>query len=269
MIIFSNCKINIGLRILRKRNDGYHDLETVFCAVPWQDIIEAVRTESTENFTASGIVIDIDAGSNLCMKAYRLLKNLYNLPPVHLHLHKTVPAGAGLGGGSADAAFTLKLLDQKFRLGLTEEELIALALQLGSDCPFFIINRPSLATGRGENLKPVDLAALRPFTLVIVNPGIHISTAWAFANITPNADVQPLEDLIKIPVEAWKDHITNDFEPAVFQLHPQIGEIKKQLYDAGAVYASLSGSGSSVFGLFRNSPSLAMDHRSFMLETVL
>ena len=256
MIIFPNSKINLGLRIVRKRADGYHDLETVFYPIPFQDAIEVIRPQQPAmSFTQSGLAIDGDPAQNLCMKAYALLQRMHDLPPVQLHLHKAVPTGGGLGGGSADAAFTLKLLNRKFNLNLTTEQLLDLALQLGSDCPFFIANKPCIATGRGELLEPIDLSHLQRYKLVVITPGIHISTAWAFSQVQPNHNGPSLREVITGPVEEWKTLLVNDFESVVFQAHGVIAQVKQSLYDKGAVYASMTGSGSSVFGLFQQSPS--------------
>lgn len=256
MIIFSNCKINLGLRVVRKRGDGYHDLETVFYPVPFNDAIEVVRSQGQMQFSQSGLAVDAPPDQNLCMKAYALVQQSYELPPVQLHLHKAVPTGAGLGGGSANAAFTLQLLNRKFNLNLATDQLLDLALQLGSDCPFFIINKPCIATGRGEFLKTIDLSHLRIYKLVIVNPGIHISTAWAFSQVRPDDKGHAVSEAINRPVTTWKETLVNDFEPVVFHAYPAIAQIKQTLYDKGAVYASMSGSGSAVFGLFERVPEL-------------
>lgn len=257
MIIFSNCKINLGLSILRKRADGYHDLETVFYPVPLHDVIEVIRPQQQEmSFTQSGVPVDGEPSQNLCLKAYSLLQRTHDLPPVQMHLHKTIPMGAGLGGGSANAAYTLKLLNRKFSLSLTNDQLLDLALQLGSDCPFFILNEPCIATGRGEFMAPVELPHLRLYQLVIVHPGIHVSTPLAFSKISPDDSRPSLREAMNRPVIEWKDMLKNDFEPVVFDMHPAIARIKQQLYEKGAVYASMSGSGSSVFGLFEEAPVL-------------
>jgi len=250
VIIFSNCKINLGLRVVRKRNDGYHDLETVFYPVPFHDVIEAIRTENGMEFTTSGNVIDGKPEQNLCMKAFDLLNRSHNIPPIQLHLHKNIPAGAGLGGGSANGAMTLRLLNNKLNLGLSTDQLLDLSLQLGSDCPFFIINKPCFATGRGEIFESVDLSHVKKYKLVLVNPGIHVSTALAFSKVKPAVPVRSAREIVMQPVATWKDELVNDFEEAVFAEHPAIGQIKQSMYDAGAVYASMSGSGSTVFGLF-------------------
>lgn len=268
MIIFSNCKINLGLHVARRRADGYHDLETVFYPLPLEDIIEVIRTEQPSvQFNTSGIVVDAAPAQNLCMKAYELLKRSFDLPPVQLHLHKSIPAGAGLGGGSANAAFTLKLLNNKFNLGLSIQQLLDMALQLGSDCPFFIVNKPCIATGRGEILEPVDLSKLASYKIVIVNPGIHVSTAWAFSQVTPRDNGDSIRDVIQQPVDTWKDKLVNVFEGPVFNAHPEVGAIKEHLYNKGAVYAAMSGSGSTVYGLFDNEPVLDLPEH-YMIRNI-
>ena len=256
MIVFPNCKINLGLRILRKRNDGFHDLETVFYPLPLYDVLEIIgdadsnQNETAIKFSSSGISITGTTADNLCIKAYHLLqKDFPQLPPVQMHLHKAIPTGAGLGGGSADAAFALKLISEKFNLDLSTSQLINYSLQLGSDCPFFIINKPCFATGRGEILEPLstDLSA---YTFIIVNPGIHINTAKAFSGITPALPAKSVNEIIQQPVETWKAELINDFEKSVFSQHPEIEIIKNNLYQKGAIYAAMSGSGSTVYGIF-------------------
>lgn len=255
MITFPNCKINLGLSITGKREDGYHNLETVFYPVPLKDALEIItappeKAIPTVEFSASGLTVDGTPENNLCVKAWHLLKNDFpSLPSVRLHLHKVIPMGAGLGGGSADGAFTLQLLNNTYKLGLTNEQLISYALQLGSDCPFFILNTPCFATGRGEIMQPIDLA-LSGYTFVLVNPGIHVSTGWAFANITPQQPAVSIKDIIQQPVATWKNRLINDFEAPVMQQYPTIQQVREQLYDAGAIYASMTGSGSTVFGIF-------------------
>jgi 4-diphosphocytidyl-2-C-methyl-D-erythritol kinase len=255
MILFPNCKINIGLNITSKRNDGYHDLETVFYPIGIRDAIEVIEKYvhppiNNIQCSISGLPVAGDIETNLCARAYHLLKKDFpSLPAVQLHLHKAIPAGAGLGGGSADGAFTLKLLNKKFSLGLSENKLLEYAFQLGSDCAFFIFNKPCLAAGRGEILEPVNLD-LSAYKILIVHPGIHISTAWAFMNIVPAARKKPIKEIITEPVAAWKDELKNDFEEPVFEKYPEIKSIKGKLYEAGAVYASMTGSGSAVYGIF-------------------
>ena len=264
MLVFPNCKINLGLNITRKRSDGYHDLETIFYPIPLCDALEVIADPDAINnlqpqggtrFSTSGLPIAGNHENNLCVKAYRLLKNDFpSLPSVQMHLHKIIPMGAGLGGGSSDGAFALQLINQKFELGITEEQLLDYALELGSDCPFFIINKPCFATGRGEHLQPVDLN-LKGLHLVLVNPGIHVSTREAFSNIKPATPATSLLDIIASPIHRWKDHLSNDFEAGVFQLHPELAKIKQALYNSGTIYASMTGSGSTVFGIFQQPPS--------------
>ncbi|MBB1282813.1 4-(cytidine 5'-diphospho)-2-C-methyl-D-erythritol kinase [Flavisolibacter sp. BT320] len=254
MILFPNCKINLGLHILRKREDGYHDLQTIFYPFPLKDALEVVRHPSPPvtdvEYSGSGLQVQGDLSNNICIKAYHLLKQDFpDLAPVKMHLHKTIPMGAGLGGGSADGAFTLLLLNQKFNLGLSEEALLQYALQLGSDCPFFIRNQPSFATGRGEILEPISLD-LSGYQFVVVNPGIHVNTGWAFSQIRPMAERPSLKEIVQKPVETWKESLSNDFESPVSRQHPQIGRIKNLLSEQGAVYAAMTGSGSTVFGIF-------------------
>lgn len=255
MVNFPNCKINLGLNIIHKRPDGYHDLETVFYPIGIKDILEIITDqEITESgnmiYTASGIPVDGDLVNNLCCKAYLLLKNNFpQLPSIKMHLHKNIPIGAGLGGGSADGAFTLTLLNQKYQLGLNQQQLIDYALQLGSDCPFFILNKPCWGKGRGELLTEIELD-LHQYQFLIVNPGIHISTAWAFSQINPSKALYPIDETILIPIGQWKNILINDFEEPVVKKYPEIGAIIHELYTSGAVYASLSGSGSTVYGIY-------------------
>jgi len=267
VIAFPNCKINLGLHILQKRADGFHDLETVFYPIALQDGLEIIQNDSSLQkdieFTNSGLTIDAQAEDNICVKAYHVLKkNFPQLPPVKMHLHKVIPSGAGLGGGSADGAFALVLLNKKFRLELNEQQLIQYALQLGSDCPFFIINKPAFAEGRGEHLQPINLD-LSAFQFVLINPKIHINTGWAFSQITPNRKRELLKKIVDLPVSEWKKYLKNDFEQAVFSHYPEIKAIKDQLYEQGAVYASMSGSGSTVYGLFEKITHPQLDFPSY------
>ena len=252
MVRFPNCKINLGLHILGKREDGFHNLQTVFYPIAFTDVLEVLPSKNTTiEFTATGLAVDGKAADNLCIKAYHLLKQSFpQLPVVKIHLHKVIPLGAGLGGGSADAAFMIQLLNEKFQLNLSREQMINYALQLGSDCPFFILNKPCFATGRGEVLEAisVDLSA---YTIVLINPGIHINTGWAFSKITPTLPVQSIKTIIQQPIHTWKDELKNDFESAVFTAHPAIKSIKETLYAHGAIYAAMSGSGSTVYGIFQ------------------
>ncbi len=254
MLAFPNCKINLGLNIIRKRADGFHDLETVFYPVyKLHDALEILPSNAPIapiDFNMTGLPVDGDSANNLCVKAYELLQKDYPaLPAIQMHLHKAIPMGAGLGGGSADGAFTLKLLNEVFNLKLSSAQLINYALQLGSDCPFFILNKPCFATGRGEVMNELPLQ-LSGYSIVLINPGIHVNTGWAFGQITPQQPQMDVQQLIQQPIETWKDIVKNDFEPAVINGHPIIGTIKETLYQNGAVYASMSGSGSTVYGIF-------------------
>lgn len=254
MVFFPNCKINLGLHIREKRTDGFHNLETVFLPVPLKDALEVVQTgDNSCQLTVSGIAIDAHAADNICVKAYRLLQAHHpQLPGIHIHLHKGIPAGAGLGGGSADGAFMLQLLNHKFNLELSNETLEVLALQLGSDCPFFIRNQPCYATGRGEIMEPLQLP-LAGYTLLLVNPRIHVHTGWAFQQLPANRPHYQIQQIVAQPVTEWKNQLINDFELPVFSAYPEIAAIRDQLYAEGAVYAAMSGTGATVFGLFPSS----------------
>ena len=257
MVVFPNCKINIGLRIGSKRADGFHNLSTIFIPIPLTDAVEIIPATSANGkqviYSQSGIAIDGNEADNLCIKAYYLLqKDFPQLPAVRMHLHKNIPMGAGLGGGSADASFTLQLLNKQFQLNLSTTQLIDYSLQLGSDCPFFIINKPCIATGRGEILEEL-LLDLSSYTIMLVNPGIHINTGWAFKQLQLSGTESAPDNLtaiIKEPINSWKNDLTNDFELPVFHLHPEIKKIKEVLYSNGAKYAAMSGSGSTIFGIF-------------------
>ncbi len=255
MIVFPNSKINLGLNILRKRSDGYHDLETIFYPIPLTDILEIIENKHPEDspnmpFATSGFSVPGAASSNICAKAYKLLKKDFpKLPFIRMHLHKCVPLGAGLGGGSSDASFALKVLNKLFNLGLTDQQLMDYAHKLGSDCPFFILNKPCFATGRGEILEEIaiDLSA---YKFVIVNPGIHIHTGDTFVKLKPALPIKSIREIIAQPIETWKKELQNDFEKIVFEQYHEIADIKVTLYAAGAIYASMSGSGSTVYGIF-------------------
>ncbi|MEN9350173.1 MAG: hypothetical protein RL372_1151 [Bacteroidota bacterium] len=264
MICFPTCKINLGLRITQKRADGFHALETVFYPLSLTDALEIISADSNAStpltFTSSGLTIGGSEADNLCCKAYWLLKKDYpNLPNIKMHLHKNIPMGAGLGGGSSDGAFTLTLLNQLFNLQITEQALLHYALQLGSDCPFFILNSPAFATGRGEILTPTNVN-LEGYSIVVVNPGIGISTKMAFSLITPNQPSTHLPDILNLPIIAWKDALINDFEAPIFKAYPELQTIKETLYQKGAVYAAMTGTGSTVYGIF---PSSIIDESSF------
>lgn len=260
MITFPNVKINLGLSITEKRSDGYHNLETVFYPVALEDALE-VRTSSAaapdRKFTLHqhGLEIAGKPEDNLVAKAYQLLDEEFNLPPVDIHLFKHIPSGAGLGGGSSDAAFMLKLLNEHFHLNLPDNQLEAYAATLGADCAFFIRNKPTFAEGIGNIFSPIELS-LSGYGIMIVKPDIFVSTREAFSNIHPKRPEHPIKEVIQRPVSEWKETLINDFEASVFPLHPAIEAIKQELYNQGAAYASMSGSGSSVFGLFAPEASL-------------
>lgn len=252
MITFPNAKINLGLNITEKRPDGYHNLETVFYPIPLEDALEICPRQENEgsySLTQSGLTIEGEADRNLVVKAFKLLNETYNLPPTDIFLHKRIPSGAGLGGGSADAAFMLKLLNEAYNLHLTDEQLEDYAARLGADCAFFIRNRATYAEGIGNIFSPVELS-LAGWQLLLVKPDIFVSTRDAFARIRPRHPERNVKEIIAQPVESWKDCLVNDFEESVFPQFPAIGDIKAELYRLGAVYASMSGSGSSVYGLF-------------------
>jgi 4-diphosphocytidyl-2-C-methyl-D-erythritol kinase len=254
MVVFPNCKINIGLNITGKRPDGFHDLQTIFYPIAIKDALEIIENKTGDEaviFTSSGNEIDAKPTENLCVSAYQLLKKDFpKLPAVQIHLHKNIPIGAGLGGGSADAAFTLQLLNSKFSLSLSQKDLSKYAATLGSDCAFFLLNKPCYATGRGELVQAVDLN-LTSYKILLINPGIHINTVWAFSQLNLSTKKQPeLNQLIKQPIQNWKNQLTNDFEAPVFAAYPEIEFIKNNLYQQGAIYAAMSGSGSSVYGIF-------------------
>jgi 4-diphosphocytidyl-2-C-methyl-D-erythritol kinase len=272
MLLFPHAKINLGLYILQKREDGYHELETIFYPVKHlRDILEVVinpdpNPETDLIFTTSGLTIEGSNDQNLCIKAYRLLKKHFpDLPAIRMHLHKHIPMGAGLGGGSSDGAFTLRLLNQKFNLQLTDDQLIKYALQLGSDCPFFIYEQPCIGKGRGELLTPIDFS-LEDYQIIIVHPGIHVSTAEAFKKLNRTKDYQDqrkdISDILQQPIDQWRNRLINDFQETVCLLHPEISFIIKQLYEQGALYASLSGSGSAVYGIFEKDVKPILDFPS-------
>ena len=253
MITYPNAKINLGLNIVEKRPDGYHNLETVFYPINLQDALEVNVQEGEDEFSlkVSGVPIEGEPENNLVVKAYRLLKKDYpDIPAIDIHMYKHIPTGAGLGGGSSDAAFMIKLLNEKFRLNLSIEKMEEYAAILGADCAFFIQNKPVFATGIGNIFEPIQLS-LKGYHLVLVKPDIFVSTKDAFAHITPMKPTQSLKEIIRMPVETWRATMKNDFEESVFQKFPEIAAIKDKLYDLGAIYASMSGSGSSVFGIFR------------------
>lgn len=252
MLVFPNAKINLGLQITERRADGYHNLLSCFVPIGWADALEVIPAERF-SFASSGISIPGDPAKNLCVRAYDALNTDFGLPPVQMHLHKLVPIGAGLGGGSADAAFALKLLNARFTLGLTTAQLETYARPLGADCAFFVQNRPMYCTQKGDVFLDIDLD-LHGLTLVLVYPDLAISTAEAYAGVEPRQPKTPLNELLAAPIETWKEVVYNDFENSLFPKYPVLAAIKQQLYDLGAVYASMSGSGSTIYGLFSAPP---------------
>ena len=254
MIVFPNAKINLGLNIVEKRPDGFHELETCFYPAPWREALEIVESDRTV-VTTSGIEIP-DDGENIVLRAYYLLKDDYELPPVHIHLHKVIPIGAGLGGGSADAAFTLMLLNTLYSLNINHDDLVKYAVRLGADCAFFINNRPLLASGIGEQFTDLDISLSDKF-IILVYPNIHIPTKEAYSSIDPKMpSVRINEILVNADIQDWKELLKNDFEKPLFKKHLILKDIKANLYNAGAIYASMSGSGSCIYGLFDEDPAL-------------
>jgi 4-diphosphocytidyl-2C-methyl-D-erythritol kinase len=253
MLCFPNAKINIGLNIIERRPDNFHNLETVFYPIPLSDILEILEKDSFADAKAELVITGMEiAGNpeaNLCIKAYKLLDKEFDLPPVKIVLHKIIPMGAGLGGGSSDGAFTLTLLNSLFELNLTTEQLINYASKLGSDCPFFINNKPAFGTEKGNRLKNIALN-LADHYLVLVKPPVFVGTAEAYAGIVPHWPSGSAAEWVKSPMKHWKSHIINDFEKSVFEKHPEIKAIKSELYNHGAIYASMTGSGSAVYGIF-------------------
>lgn len=261
MVSFPPCKINLGLNVIRRREDGYHDIATCFYPVPWNDVLEIIPARNF-TFSSSGEPVPGPTADNLCVKAYELLKCDFWLKPVAIHLHKLVPIGAGLGGGSADGAYTLKILNELFDLSLSAERLKDYAARLGSDCPFFVDNVPTIGRGRGEVLEPVNVTLKDKF-VIIVKPDVSISTAEAFAEIIPMEPQSDIRTIVETkPFEQWRHLLRNDFEPSLFRRFPIIESIHAKLYAFGATYSSVSGSGSAVFGLFDNEVDLRHEFKS-------
>ncbi len=256
MISFANCKINLGLNIINKRPDGYHNIETLFFPLHQADILEVVLPgeELSEGhdylLKQTGIVVDCPPEKNILVKALNALKEVRDIPCVFMHLHKQVPMGAGLGGGSSDAAQLIKTLNSMLDLNLSTEEMEKILAKVGADCPFFVQNKPSLASGIGEILRPVEFDTLKGKYIRLIKPEIHVSTAEAYGGVTPREPEIHIEEIIKRPIEEWQGLLVNDFEESVFKAHPQLAEIKQWLIDNGAIYAAMSGSGSTIFGIF-------------------
>ncbi len=260
MLTFSPCKINIGLNIINKRKDGFHNLETIFYPVNFlNDIIEIIPSNTNQDYYHfSGISISVELGENLCFKTINLLRQNYQFPNIELYLHKTVPMGAGLGGGSANVANIINLIDNLFNLKISFSDKIVLASSLGSDCAFFISAKPSIGTQKGDVLEPIDVN-LQNYYLTIVKPTCHVSTADAYSKVTPKTNEVKLIDAICKPIIEWQNFIINDFEISVFKKFPEIEKIKDKLYQKGALYAQMSGSGSAVFGIFQQEPNIEWD----------
>jgi 4-diphosphocytidyl-2-C-methyl-D-erythritol kinase len=256
MICFPNAKINLGLHVVSRRTDGYHNLETVFYPIGLKDGLEIVPTQASKQnyrFFQTGAPLEGNPESNLVVRARNLIAEEKALPEMDILLFKGIPSGAGMGGGSSDAAFMLDLLNRSFELGYSTEELMLRAGRLGADCPFFLLNKPAFASGTGDRLEPIDIN-LNDYTLLVVKPNATVSTKEAYAMIAPRTPATPLKEIVGNPPETWREALKNDFEPPVFKKFPEICRVKQQLYEMGAVYASMSGSGASVFGLFREKP---------------
>lgn len=260
MILFPCCKINLGLNVVGVRPDGYHDIETVFYPVPLLDALEVAEMDAKFpshydcDLKVTGNAVDCDEQKNLVVKAYQLLRQHYPIPRAHIHLHKRIPSQAGLGGGSSDAAYTLRLLNAQFCMGLSDDALRQMAARLGADCPFFIGDGAAYATGIGDQLSPMDAKILVGYWLAIVKPDVSISTAEAYAGVTVEKPAKNCRDIVRQDIATWRNELTNSFEPSVYDRHPRLREIKDHLYRMGALYAQMSGSGSAHFGIFREEP---------------
>lgn len=262
MIVFPCAKINLGLNIVSKREDGYHNLETVFYPIPLYDVLEIkymdekFPSDTACDLKVTGNVVDCNEQKNLVVKAYHILAADYQLPRIHTHLYKHIPSQAGLGGGSSDAAFMIRLLDERFRLNIGNPEMERYAARLGADCAFFIEAEPAYAEGIGDVLMPADGpdGNLQGYYLCVVKPDVAVSTKEAYSAITPKKPAKSCRDIVRQPIETWKEELVNDFEEPIFKMHPELEAIKQKLYDQGAVYASMSGSGSALYGIFKEEP---------------
>jgi len=250
MINFPFAKINLGLHVVEKRVDGFHAIETLFYPVALHDVLEVLPSDIF-SIRLYGLHVEGNAEENLCVKAYRLLQEKFKIPPVSIHLYKNIPTGAGLGGGSSDGAAMLKILNDLFSLQLSVEQLEFYAAQLGSDCPFFIHQKPMFATGRGEVLSVSEIN-LQSYFIVLAKPSLFVSTADAYSGVTPKQPKQPLLQKLSVPIDQWKNELVNDFEISVFEKFPLLAQLKQQFYNAEATYAAMSGSGATIFGLFDN-----------------
>ena len=274
MITFPLAKINLGLNVVERRPDGYHNLQTVFMPVPLTDALEvyemdaAFPSEVDCDLKVTNIAVEGDEQRNLVVRAYNMLKAEFpQMPRVHAHLRKDIPTQAGMGGGSSDCAAMLLLLNRMFSLGLTQQQLIDRAARLGADCPIFILNRPAYAEGIGEKLTPIELS-LQDYYLAIVRPNIPVPTKEAFSRIKPHMPAKNCLDIVRQPIDTWRHELVNDFEESVFALHPEIGAVKQRLYDLGAVYAAMSGSGSALFGIFKKEPALEGEFQGMYKKVV-
>ena len=269
MICFPNAKINLGLNVVAKRADGYHNIETIFYPIALKDALEVIPSKEKLPYRlfSTGIDVCTISENNLVTKALSLIGAEKEIPNIDIHLLKTIPSGAGLGGGSADGAFMLKLLNETYTLGYTDKQLHQFALKLGADCPFFLRNKPAFASGIGEQLEDVDLS-LQDYYLVVVKPDVFVSTKEAYANVVTKQPAMSLREIVKMPMSEWRNHMHNDFETSIFTKHPAIAAIKQNLYDNGAIYASMSGSGTSVYGFFEEKPTLSFPNH-FMWNNYL
>lgn len=267
MISFPNCKINLGLHITEKRADGYHNLESCFYPVQWQDMVEVIRSAEL-TFTTTGIPIPQDLKGNLCVQVWEKVKQLYSIEPVHIHLHKAIPIGAGLGGGSADATFTLKNLNQLFELNISEDEMEDILKPLGSDCAFFVRNKPVIALGKGDQFRQTELN-LKGKWIVLVYPNIHISTKEAYAGVIPKQADTNIDEVIATDWTQWKYLLKNDFEYHLFKKYPELNDLKNDLYNSGAVYASMTGSGSCMYGLFDQEPNFESTTTGYIIKKAI
>lgn len=258
MICFPNAKINLGLNVVSKRADGFHNIETIFYPIALKDALEVLPSKYNKKYRlfSTGIDVGADPENNLVIKALSLLSREKPLPHLDIHLLKTIPNGAGLGGGSSDGAFMLKLLNQTFSLGFTDSDLHEIAGKLGADCPFFLRNKPAFASGTGDQFEDIDLS-LEDYFMVIVKPDISVSTMDAYSEIVPKQPAMSLKEIVKMPVHEWRNYMHNDFETSLFKKHPAIAAVKENLYDKGAIYASMSGSGTAVYALFEEKPTLS------------
>lgn len=268
MLCFPNAKINLGLNVIEKRPDGFHNIETVFYPIPLCDALEIAENDSPEQyeFSSSGIPIDIDSSQNIVVKAFELIKSNLEIPSTAIHLHKNIPFGAGLGGGSADAAYMIKMLNDFYKLGLSFQQMEEFAIQIGSDCPFFIKNQPVFAEGKGEIFSPIHLD-LSGYHIVLIKPDIHVSTPEAYSGISPKKPQKSLKELIRLPLNDWKDNIINDFEESIFPNHSELKNLKDEFYESGAIYAAMSGSGSSMFGIFKEEARMSASWKKHFIWT--